>query len=401
MNRRDPARREPRTIRAGIVGAGFAASFHFECIKKVAGTNVEVEGVFDIDAEKGKAYAQKRGIRASGSLDELLEKVDVIHVCTPPVVHEEIAVAALEQDKFTIVEKPLTGYFGDGSEDFNGDDFPKADALNSALASIQRMLKAEKNSKGKLLYAENWVYAPSIQKEREIIEKTGAQILWIHGEEAHCGSHAATYGFWKFSGGGVMIGKGCHPLTAALYLKRVEGIARDGRPIHPKTVSARTHAITRLENFEDKGHIRADYHDIDDFSMMHIVFEDGTIADIFASDIILGGIHNWLEVAANNHRTICNINPNTAMQTYNPVDEYFKDIYIVEKIGTKQGWSSPSPDEDWFTGYPQEIEAFYRTVAYDEPLASNSNLAAEAISTIYSAYLSAERAGAEVPVKTF
>jgi len=390
-----------KTVRTGIVGAGFAATFHFESLMKVHSTNVEVKGVYAIDTEQAADYAKARGIEAYKSLDALIEKVDVVHVCTPPVAHEQIAVAALQRDKFAIVEKPLTGYFGDGSERFNGDTFPKTDALDYALASMDRMLDAEKKSKGRILYAENWVYAPSIQKEREIIEKTGAQILWIHGEEAHSGSHAKTYAFWKFSGGGVMIGKGCHPLTAALYLKRVEGKARSGKPIRPKAVSARAHAITRLEGFRDEGHIRCDYYDIDDFSLMHVVFEDGTIADIFASDIILGGIHNWLEVAANNHRSVCNINPNTAMQTYNPVEENFKDIYIVEKTGTKQGWSSPSPDEDWFTGYPQEMEAFYRTIAYGGPVESNSNLAADAISTIYSAYVSAEKKGAEVSVRTF
>jgi len=390
-----------KTVRTGIVGAGFAATFHFESLEKVYGVNVEVKGVYAIDAEQAADYAKARGIKAYESLDAMIEKVDVVHVCTPPVAHEPIAVAALERDKFAIVEKPLTGYFGDGSERFNGDTFPKTDALDYALASMDRMLDAEKKSKGRILYAENWVYAPSIQKEREIIEKTGAQILWIHGEEAHSGSHAKTYAFWKFSGGGVMIGKGCHPLTAALYLKRVEGGARSGKPIKPRAVSARAHAITRLEGFRDEGHIRCDYHDIDDFSLMHVVFEDGTIADIFASDIILGGIHNWLEVAANNHRSLCNINPNTAMQTYNPVEENFKDIYVVEKTGTKQGWSSPSPDEDWFTGYHQEMEAFYRTIAYGGPVESNSNLAADAISTIYSAYVSAEKKGLEVSVRTF
>ncbi len=390
-----------KTIRTGIVGAGFAATFHFECLKKVHGTNVEVEGVFATDTDQAKAYAAKRGIKACDCLEELLDKADVIHVCTPPVVHEPIAVAALERGKFAIVEKPLTGYFGDGSEDFNGDTFAKQDALDYALASIERMLAAEKKSRGKILYAENWIYAPSVQKEREILTKTGAQILWIHGEEAHSGSHAATYAYWKFSGGGVMIGKGCHPLTAALYLKRVEGQVRNGKPIKPKAVSARAHAITRLKDFRDEGHIRCDYHDIDDFSLMHVVFDDGTIADIFASDIILGGIHNWLEVAANNHRTICNINPNTAMKTYNPVEANFADIYVVEKTGTKQGWSNPSPDEDWFTGYPQEMEAFYRTIAYGDSLESTSNLAADCISTIYSAYVSAEKAGAEVSIKTF
>ena len=390
-----------KTVRTAIIGAGFSATFHFEALKKLYATNAEVVGVFDSNKEKGQDYAAKRGIKAFDSLEKALDNVDVIHVCTPPVSHEPIAIAALERDKFAIVEKPLTGFFGDGSEDFNGETFPKQKVLDHALASIERMLAAEEKSKAKILYAENWVYAPSIQKEREIIEKTGAQILWMHGEEAHSGSHASTYGYWKFSGGGVMLSKGCHPITAALYFKRVEGLARDGKPIRPKTISARTHALTRMKNFRDEGHIRANYHDIDDLSIMHITFADGTVADIIASDILLGGIHNWIEVAANNHRTICNINPNTAMQTYNPVDENFKDIYVVEKIGTKQGWSNPSPDEDWFTGYPQEIEAFYRTITCDEPLQGTSRLAADCISTIYSAYVSAEKAGAEVPVKTF
>ncbi|MHC4658368.1 MAG: Gfo/Idh/MocA family protein [Planctomycetota bacterium] len=392
---------DKKTVRTAIIGAGFSATFHFEAVNKLYGTAAEVVGVFCRTKEKRKEFARQRGIKAFDSLEAAIDNVDVVHVCTPPVSHEPIAIAALERDKFAIVEKPLTGYFGDGSEDFNGDTFPKQVAADNAVASIERMLEAEKKSKGKILYAENWVYAPSIQKEREILEKTGAQILWMHGEEAHSGSHATTYGFWKFSGGGVMLSKGCHPLTGALYFKRVEGNARNAKPIRPKTVSARTHALTRMKNFRDEGHIRANYHDIDDLSIMHITFEDGTVADIVASDILLGGIHNWIEVAANNHRTICNINPNTAMQTYNPVDENFKDIYVVEKTGTKQGWSTPSPDEDWFTGYPQEIEAFYRTIAYDEPVESNSRLAADCISTIYSAYVSAEKAGAEVPVKAF
>lgn len=132
--------------------------------------------------------------------------------------------------------------------------------------------------------------------------------------------------------------------------------------------------------------------------MIHVRFEDNTVADIFASEIVLGGVHNWLEVAANNHRTVCNINPNTAMQTYNPVESNFQDIYVVEKTGTKQGWSSISPDENWFTGYQHEMEAFYRAIAYDGRLESNSQLAADTILTIYSAYLSAERQGAEVEI---
>ncbi|MBC8874501.1 MAG: Gfo/Idh/MocA family oxidoreductase [Planctomycetes bacterium] len=392
---------QKKTVRSGLVGAGFSATFHFEAIEKVYGANVEVIGVHAKDMDMARAFAQKREIQAFESLDELIANVDVVHVNTPPYAHEPVSVAALAADKHVICEKPLTGYFGDGSDDFHWDNADMEVALEQALTSVERMLEAERNSKGRLMYAENWVYSPAIQKEREILEKTGAQILWIHGEEAHSGSHSVDYAYAARCGGGVLIGKGCHPLSAALYLKRVEGRVRDGKPIRPKAVSARAHAITKVPDFRDEGHIRCDYYDIDDFSMIHIVFEDDTIATVFASDIVLGGIHNWLEICANNHRSLCNINPNTAMQTYNPVDANFRDIYTVEKIETKQGWACTSPDEDFFTGYPQEMEAFYRCAAYGDSIESDMNLAADSISTIYSAYVSAARKGAEVPVKAY
>ncbi len=392
---------QKKKVRSGLVGAGFSASFHYHALQKVHGTDVEVVGVYARGKAKTERFAGERGIKAFAGLEELIDNVDVVHVNTPPYAHEAVAVAALRADKFAICEKPLTGYFGDGSEDFHWDRADKQVALQEALGSVQRMLEAEAAGKGRLLYAENWVYVPAIQKEREILEKTGAQILWIHGEEAHSGSHSVDYAYAARCGGGVLIGKGCHPLTAALYLKQVEGRARDGRPILPKTVTARAHAVTRLDSFRDEGHIRCDYHDIDDFSMMHVEFEDGTLATLMASDIVVGGIHNWLEICANNHRTRCNINPNTAMETYNPREENFKDIYTVEKIETKQGWVCTSPDEDWFTGYPQEMEAFYRTIAYGDEPQSTSQLAANTISTIYSAYVSADRGGAVVEIKNY
>lgn len=387
-----------QTIRSGLVGAGYAASFHYDALVRVHGVQVEVVGVYDRDTERAKAFAAERGLRAFDTLEALLDEVDVVHVCVITQAHEEVTLAILAQDKYAVVEKPLTGYFGDGSDSFNGDTFPKQTALEESTVSLQRLIEAEKASRGHILYAENWIYAPAVQKEREIIEKTGAQILWIHGEQSHSGSHAPTYAYWKYSGGGVMIGKGCHPLSVALYLKRVEGRARSGQPIRPVAVSSRTHALTRLPGFRDEGHIRCDYVDIDDFSMMHVVFEDGTVADIFASDIVNGGIHEWIEVTANNHRTRCNLNPTNAMQTYNPVEANFDDIYVVEKIGTKQGWTSPSPDEDWFSGYQHEMEAFYRSAALGEAVESDSGLAADCITTIYSAYVSAERKGAEVDI---
>ena len=381
------------------MGSGFAANLHYEGIGRVYGTDVELVGLFSPTVVNARRFADPRGLRTFDSLEALLAEVDVVHVCTTPATHEAVTVAALQRGVHAVVEKPLTGWFGDGAVGFHASSVSMQAALDGALASIDRMLDAEAKSKAMILYAENWVYAPAIQKEREIIEKTGAQVLWMHGEEAHSGSHSKAYGFWRLNGGGALIGKGVHPLGAALYLKRVEGRARHGRPIRPAAVSARTHSLTRLPAYLDRGFLRTDYHDVEDFSATHVVFEDGTIADIFASEVVMGGIHNWIEVVANNHRAVCNINPNTAMQTYNPAEDQFGDIYVVEKIGTKQGWAPTAPDEDFTTGFPQEVEAFYRAVATGERPESDSRLAADCISTVYSAYLSAERNGAEVPVR--
>ena len=387
-----------KTIRCGIAGSGFAAKFHYEALLRVFGVKVDITGAFSPTREKLALFTEPHNLKSYNSVDELIDNSDVVHVCTPPSTHEPIVTAALDKNKHVIVEKPFTGYFGDGSSDFNGDKFPREKGLEKALDSVRRMIEAEKKSTGKIMYAENWIYAPAIIKERDMLRKTKAQIIWMHAEESHSGSHSLTYGQWKFSGGGSMMGKGCHPLSAALYFKQVEGITHNGLPIRPATITARTHAVTRMPGYLNEGHLRTTYTDIEDFALMHIVFEDGTFADIFASELVLGGVHNWIELNTNNHRTICNINPNNAMQTYTPDEKHFKDVYIVEKTETKQGWSSVSPDEGWFTGYQHEMEAFYRSAAFGDPVESNSTLAADTIATIYAGYLSAERKGSEVPV---
>lgn len=385
-------------IRTGIAGSGFAARFHFDALQRVVCADVVVTGAFSPTKPRLDAFTEQRGLKSFASLSEMIDNVDVVHVCSPPASHEEIVIASLEKDRSVVVEKPFTGYFGDGSENFNGDTFSRETGLKQALGSIRRMLEAEKNSKGKIMYAENWIYAPAIRKEKEMLEKTKAQILWMHAEESHSGSHSSSYGQWKLSGGGSMIGKGCHPLSAALYLKQVEGISRSGRPIRPEKVTARTHALTRMKGYQDEKHLRTTYKDTEDFAMMHVVFQDGTFADIFASELVMGGVHNWIEVNTSNHRTICNISPNNAMQTFTPDKEHFKDIYIVEKTESKEGWSSVSPDESWFTGYQGEMEAFYRSILSGEPVESNSTLAADTMATIYAGYLSAELKGTEVGI---
>src|SRR5579863_40880 len=404
----EPSSGKAATLRIGIAGARFAARFHCQGYRRVCGVPVEVVGVTSKGAESREKFADDCHVKSFATLEELCDAADVIDICAPPSTHEPLAVQALERGKHVVIEKPFTGYFGptanspaatSSKKSFRGNEFSKEIMLREALASCDRILQAAQRGGKRVCYAENWVYAPAIAKEREILTKSGAQILWIVGDESHSGSHSPYYGIWRHSGGGSLVGKGCHPLTAALHLKRAEGETRPGgRPIRPATVSARTHEITRLHDFRDAGFLRTDYDDVEDYGQMHVTFEDGTVADIFSSELVLGGVHNWLEVFANNHRTRCNLNPIDALETYNPREEQFKDIYVTEKIGTKQGWSHPAPDEDWQHGYPQEFQDFVESItAGREPL-SGAELARDTIAVLYSAYLSAERRGAEVEI---
>jgi predicted dehydrogenase len=390
-----------KKIRIGFAGAGFAASFHLESLRRVYGVEVEPVGVVSLRQSSREAFARRHGLTAYDTLDAMLDRVDVLDIVSPPYAHEAAILKAVAAGKGVICEKPLTGYFGpsDADESYRGDRAPKREMLRHALASLKRIARAVRDRGAFFAYAENYVYAPSVQKEREIIEKTGAQILRMFGEESHNGSASSAYGVWRLAGGGSLMGKGCHPLSGMLYLKRAEGLARNGCPIRPVAVSARTHQLTRLPAYRDAGFIRTDYHDIEDYGMMHVTFEDGTICDALTSEVVLGGLYDYVEVFANNHRTRCPISPAGLMDTYNPRDRQFKDVYLIEKASTKEGWSPAAPDELFTVGYIAEMQDFIQCVAGNRAPQSGLDLALDTIAAIYAAYLSDEKKGAEIAVE--
>jgi predicted dehydrogenase len=386
-----------RQIRVGLVGAGFAARFHAHCYRRLAGIDVELRGVAAGQPEHARRFADElRVTRAHESVESLLAdpEIDLVDICAPNHAHVSLVELAAAAGKHVAVEKPLTGYFGEDWPDPTaklGDVVPRQQMRAGALANADRAIAACRRAGVKLLYAENWVYAPGIQKVRRLLAQAGGPILRIEGEESHSGSHAAYYRRWRTAGGGSLLGKGCHPLGAALYLKREEGLRRSGAPIRAKSVVAETARLTHTASFaaESVHYLKSGYEDIEDWASLLVTFEDGTVAQITASDTTLGGIRNYLTAFGSNALATARINPNDACLAYAPDASIFGDEYIAEKIETKAGWTFPAPDEDWMTGYPQELQDFVEAVVDDRAPISDAQLARDVVDVIFAGYQAA------------
>jgi len=213
-------------------------------------------------------------------------------------------------------------------------------------------------------------------------------------------SHADYARQWRTSGGGSLMVKGSHPLGAAIQLKRWEGEEKFGQPIRPASVMCEVGNLTWIEAFkqEEAHHLRTGWRDVEDWGIIVVKFEDGSVAEVKAADTTLGGVHNYLEAYLSNARIRANINPNDSCVAYAPEADIFEPEYISEKIETKGGWTFPSPDEDWHQGYPQEIADFITAIVEDREPAAGAALAREVTLVLYAAYVAAEE-GRRVDLK--
>lgn len=98
------------TLKAGIVGIGFIGSDHLRRLANVI-AGVEVVAVCDIVPGKAQAALDKFGIEAKDYADyhDLIAdpEVEVVVITASNEAHADIAVAALEADKYVFCEKPL------------------------------------------------------------------------------------------------------------------------------------------------------------------------------------------------------------------------------------------------------------------------------------------------------
>ncbi|WP_313959754.1 Gfo/Idh/MocA family oxidoreductase [Microbacterium paludicola] len=91
-------------LRVGIVGGGFMARTHAHAAR-VAGA--EVTSLLSSSPESTARAAHQLGTAPARSLEELIDRVDVVHVCTPNALHLPQSLAALDAGRHVVCEKPL------------------------------------------------------------------------------------------------------------------------------------------------------------------------------------------------------------------------------------------------------------------------------------------------------
>ena len=299
-------------------------------------------------------------------------------------------VNAMRAGKHVICEKPFTGYFGQpGDQKPIGKHVPKSVMYERVMAEMEKT-RAAINASGKLfMYAEDWIYAPAVAKTVEILNATKDKILFMKAEESHSGSHAAHAAQWSMTGGGSLIRMGCHPLSALLYLKRVEARAR-GETISVAAVTADVGNVASCLTAEERQFIKANPIDVEDWGTLTVTFSDGTKGTIFSGDMIMGGVRNLIETYTSGGSLFANITPNNHMLTYMTNDQKLADVYITEKVDRKTGWQFVCLEEEWTRGYLQEIQDFMECVATGRQPLADLELAFESMKVQYAGYWSAE-----------
>ena len=148
--------------------------------------------------------------------------------------------------------------------------------------------------------------------------------------------------------------------------------------------------VTECLSEEEHRHIAARPEDVEDYGVASVTFSDGTKALCIASDAVLGGTKNYIEIYGSNTAMNCNITPTDLLNTYFLDEDGLEDEPISEMLPKKLGWNKAFVSDEIIRGYVGELQDFMEAAAYGREPASGFDLAYETTRVLYAAYQSAE-----------
>jgi len=346
-------------LKIGIIGSKFAAMLHAESYKRCS--SVHMHSIAAIDNLNEFADEYQIPNRYS-DYREMFEKedFDLISVCVPNYLHRDVVVAAAEAGKKAIIcEKPLA----------------------TSIEDAQEMVKICRDKQVKLMYAEDWIFAPALIRAKEICQEGGiGDILYVKAKETHNGSHSVFAQQKKYCGGGSMIHLGIHPVGFLPWLT--------GQDI--------THVMGMKTEGLEKNLLHKNYTG-EDWAAALVMLENGARGFVEGNYITCGGMDDKIEIYGTEGNIHIDLTKGSPLSVYSrPGYEY-----AVEKADFTHGWTKPAVDEFMSLGYVNEITHFVDCVQNDkQPLKGMSGEdGIKALAVTFAIYESAEK-GRMIEVQT-
>jgi len=224
-----------RTYKVAIVGTGGIAAVHADNLARTGG-RAELVAACDVDQGRLDAFAGKHGIPDTyGTLAEMLAeaKPDIVHLCTPPMLHIDQAIECLEAGAHVLSEKPP--------------------ALS--LADFDRLETAQAKGGAQFSCVFQHRFGDASAAAQHLIGGTGfgrplvarCDTLWYRPDSYW---ELPWRGTWNAEGGGPTMGHGIHQFDLLLHLlgpwEEVTAIAgRQARATSTEDLSA---ALVRFRN---------------------------------------------------------------------------------------------------------------------------------------------------------
>ncbi|MFQ3620948.1 MAG: Gfo/Idh/MocA family oxidoreductase [Spirochaetales bacterium] len=305
-----------KPVKIGIVGSKFAASFHTEVWKSLAG--VEVVAIAARNPEQRETFVKKYGIaKAYALVAELLAdpEVEVVDICLPNYLHADTAIQAMETGRAVICEKPFA----------------------TTLVDAERVVETQKKTNTKFFYAEDWIFAPALIRAEQILKEDGiGKPFYFKGKETHNGSHSPYAKTIQYCGGGALIHLGVHPIGYFYHLlgkpEKVVGLCNGG--------GKDNYVHSQIEG--------------EDWAAGFLLYADGTRAFVEGNYITTGGMEDVVEIYGREGRIRVDL-------TFgNPLTVFSKKglSYAVEKAEFTYGWTKPAVNEFESLGYRNELAHF-------------------------------------------
>ena len=307
-------------VKVLLVGAAFSADLHMDGYIRCPEL-AEIVAICDKDLSRIESLAARyglKGFKAYDNFEKAIDEVecDLVDICMPNYLHHDVAMKAFAKGRHVIAEKPL------------------ATTVEDAIAMVAAAKKADKI----IYYAEDWMFAPAINKALAIIEEGAiGKPLYIRARESHSGSHSPFAQTIKYCGGGSMIHLGIHPIGFILAMKK-------GRW---------TELIAMSSGGLDSNFLHKKMEG-EDWAACLIKFDDGTSALLEANYITFGGMEDVIDFYGTEGCMHVDLTFTSPIKCYSIPGLK----YTVEKAEVTTGWSRPAVDEKFNLGYIDEIRHF-------------------------------------------